>query len=330
MNDATHNELELISTALTNFDRVAQGLAQLEHTYKGVLYEVDTSLGMAHAKAARAAIREPRYEVERVRKGAKAPLLALGKRLDAQATRITNALMALEAPIVEQIETEEARKEAEHQAKLAAEAKRVADIQARIDGMRNAVIGLAGYPPAIIDQYIEEVDAIPIDASFAEFAQVAGDVKTATLARLQELRAASVAHEAEQRRIKEERAELARLRAEEDARQRTAIERRAQLEQEERNARAVRHAEDLRLAADRADFEEKQREWTRQIENAAPVAPAPAASRLLPTQPLSQDILDAIDGSEERRGWDARLTEWATRARELEDALAAAGKSDEY
>lgn len=33
---------------------------------------------------------------------------------------------------------------------------------------------------------------------------------------------------------------------------------------------------------------------------------------------LSDDILDAIDGSEERRGRDAQLTEWVERARKLE------------
>jgi hypothetical protein len=287
MNDSSsNNEMELISTALVNFDRVSAGLAALERNYKGVLYDVDTSLGMDHAKAARAAIREPRYEVERVRKGAKAPLLALGKRLDAEATRITNALMTLELPIDEQIKSEEKRKDDEKQAKAAAEAKRVADIQTRIDQIRNYALGVAGYPPALIDQEIDELQGIVIDATFAEFEQVAADAKGAALSKLAELRAGAIKQEEEQARIKAERAELAKLRAEQDAR---AKEQRAQLEQQERTAKAIRDAEDQRLARERADLESREKEWARQ--NTAPtLAPEPVKQGV----PSRRQILAAL------------------------------------
>lgn len=39
------------------------------------------------------------------------------------------------------------------------------------------------------------------------------------------------------------------------------------------------------------------------------------------TTPLSEDLLDAIDGATESRGRDSQITEWAGRARELERAL---------
>lgn len=220
MNDSSNNtEIELISTALVNFDRVSAGLALLTKNYQGVLYEVDTTMGMAHAKAARKAIRDPRYEVERVRKGAKAPLLALGKRLDAEATRITNALLTLENPIVEQIEAEEARKEAEKQAATDAEVARIAKIQARIDEIRGLVLELVGFPPDLISESIDETAAILIDDSFAEFKQIASDAREATLSKLLKMRDAAIAQEAEADRVKAERAELKRLRAENEAKE---------------------------------------------------------------------------------------------------------------
>jgi cation transport ATPase len=80
---------------------------------------------MEAAKAARAEIREPRFAVEKVRKAAKAPLLAIGRRIDAEAVRITEAILAIEEPIDGQIKAEEARKVAEREAKRAAEVERL-------------------------------------------------------------------------------------------------------------------------------------------------------------------------------------------------------------
>lgn len=282
-----NQEIVLIESALQNFDRVAAGLSLLEKNYKNVLFDVETPLGLAHAKAARAAIREPRYEVERLRKGAKAPLLALGKRLDAEATRITNALMTLEVPIVRQIDELEARKEAEKQATAAAEAKRIADIQARIDQMRNMAAELAGFPSALITDYLDGVIATVIDESFAEFQQIASDAKGATVGRLSQLRDAAIAQEAEAARIKAERAELAKLRAEQKERdrimrteheaeaakvaeqqrlerlenERIAAESRAKFEQEECTAKAIRDAEEARIAREASDLAKAQKEF---------------------------------------------------------------------
>lgn len=55
-------DIEQVQTALTEFDRVGAGLAQLAKNYSGVLYDVETPQGLAHAKAARLALRTPRYE----------------------------------------------------------------------------------------------------------------------------------------------------------------------------------------------------------------------------------------------------------------------------
>ena len=89
-------QLEQVQGVLTEFSRVEAGLAALRERHGNTVYEVTTTAGMDAAKAARAEIREPRFAVEKVRKAAKAPLLELGRRIDAEAIRITEAILAIE------------------------------------------------------------------------------------------------------------------------------------------------------------------------------------------------------------------------------------------
>lgn len=246
-------ELTEVTKAVAEFDRVALGLAELRKQYGGVVYDVTTTAGISDARAARAAIREPRYEIERIRKAAKAPILALGKKLDTEAARITSELLTLESPIDGAIKAEEERKERERLAKIAAEEARVAALQERVAYLRGNQTLTASSGSELIAGHISDLEGEPVDDSLQEFQQQGTEAKTAGLARLRALHAAAVAHETEQERIKAEREELARLRKAEDERQ--AAER-ARLAEEERVAKAARDAE----AAEQAKTLRKQRE----------------------------------------------------------------------
>ena len=57
-----------VQSAVAEFDRVAAGIALLQQEYAGVVFDVSTTKGLDAAKTARATIREPRYEIEKVRK----------------------------------------------------------------------------------------------------------------------------------------------------------------------------------------------------------------------------------------------------------------------
>lgn len=238
-----------VQSAVAEFDKVAAGLEVLKETYAGVVYDVRTSKGMDEAKAARAAIREPRYEIERVRKAAKAPILKLGKELDARAKEITEQILAIESPIDEQIKNEEARKEREKQAKIEAEQRRVSGIQARIDAIRNWPSNAAGKPASLVEQQLRNATDYVIGEEFEEFADAARSVLEASTAALKGILAERVAHEAEQERITAEREELARLRAEQEKREAAERER---LAEEERKAKAEREAEAAKIAAELA------------------------------------------------------------------------------
>jgi colicin import membrane protein len=236
-----------VQAAVAEFDKVAAGINALQKQYGGVVYDVKTTKGMDEARAARAAVREPRYEIERVRKTAKEPILALGKELDSRAKSITSQILAIEEPIDLQIKNEEARKEAEKQAKVAAELKRAADLQERVGELRGNQMLSPSSGAGLIAEHISDLDGIPIDDSFQEFRQQAEDAKTAGLARLRELHAAAIAHEAEQERIKKEREELAELRA---AQAKRDADERARIAEEERQAKAARDAEAAKQAAE--------------------------------------------------------------------------------
>lgn len=249
-------DIETVTTALVEFDKVTAGLAQLQKTYTGVLYDVEKPSGMEMAKAARQVLRQPRYAIERIRKEAKAPLLAIGKKLDTEAARITAEIMKLEEPIDQQIKAEEDRKENERLAKIAAEAKRVADIQARIESIRALPVRASGMPSAQIATIQAEAAAIVIDGRFQELSEQASTALAQSVAALAGLHAGAVAAEAEAARVAAEREELTRLRAQQEERDRVERER---LAEEGRKAREAQAAEVARqqaeLAAQRAEQE---------------------------------------------------------------------------
>lgn len=307
-----NTDLQIIERALVEFSAVEAGLAVLRNDYQNVVYDVATTAGMADAKAARLTLREPRYEIERIRKSAKAPLLALGKKLDSDAARITAEIEKLEGPIDAQIKAEEARKEAEKQAKIEAEQKRVADIHDRIEELRGCQTLTPASGSRLISEHISDLEALPVDDTFAEFRQQAEDAKAAGLARLNALCDAAVAHEQEQDRIKAERAELERLRAEQakrDAEERAKLaaeaeeQRKAQAERDAEAAaelrkerekiaaeqaaqKAILDAEQARLDADRAEVERQQkaiRDAEAAREAAAKAAAAKAKAQERPT-----------------------------------------------
>lgn len=123
--EETGTDIEQVQGVLAKFSRVEAGLASLREKHGNVVYPVATTAGMADAKAARAEIRAGRFAVETLRKTAKTPLLQIGRRIDQEAIRITQAILEVEQPIDDQIKAEEARKVADREAKRAAEVERL-------------------------------------------------------------------------------------------------------------------------------------------------------------------------------------------------------------
>lgn len=224
------NDLTRVQNALNELDRVAASLPEIAKQFPpDVVYEITTTKGMEAAKAHRAAWRDPRITVEKARSMAKAPILALGKNIDARAARLKEQLLIGETPIDQLIKAEEARREEARQAKINAEMGRVmaiqealseialdvqiacnktsADIQALLDRMRTTE------PDPLVFQE-------QIDQARAAWAAGIGKLETAHKAKLwdEEQEAQRAAAEAERKRQQEaEDAERARIAAEQAA-----------------------------------------------------------------------------------------------------------------
>jgi colicin import membrane protein len=324
MNDVA----ELEQYAIAEYSPTAAALANLRARLANVAYDVSTIKGLDVAKKDRAEVRGLRVALEAKRVELKAPALERSRLIDAEAKALTAELVALEKPIDDQIKAEERRKEVEKAAREQAEREAAAAIQEKIDRLRSFPVMAAGCPAADIQRSIGEVTAIEVTLdTYGERAGEAAQIKTQMLARLDELHAAAVAHEAEQARLAAERIELARLRAEQEAneraeRQRIAAEQkaeadrlaaerkvfeqeqaaaraeakqredadRARRDEEDRKAREARAAEDKRISDARAALEAEQRA-AREAEEAKAAA----------ARKIEQDAADAAAAFERQR-----------------------------
>lgn len=255
-----------MSTELTVIERAANVLAFDETKTKLValaaesarIVEITGAPGYQEAQAARVKLKFARVDIEKRGKAA---------REDAQA--FAKAVIGKERELVEIIAPEEDRLQTlqdkwdsivalEKAAKAEAERLRVLNIRLAIDAVRGLPLQAVGATSAQIADLINRANS-PLGIDAQEFDIEARRVQQDAVERLTAAHAAAVAEEQrredfriakelEDRRIAEERAELARLRAEQESR---AAEERARLAAE-REAEEKRQAE-ARKAQDEAD-----------------------------------------------------------------------------
>lgn len=255
-------EIRTVQTAVAGIDKINAGLAALElaHPKDVIIAAINTPSGMKAAIASRAAWRAPRLAVEQVRKEAKAPVLALGRAIDALAADLTTKLLAGEQHYDAQIKAEEARKEAEKAAKAKAEAERVERHTVRIGEIAAIAVGAARCTAAQLADHIAATERLEIGDDFEEFKPKAEATKAEVLTQLHGLHAAAAEREAEAARLAAEREELARLRAEQAKRDAEAAAARAEEERKAAEARAAQEREEAaRRAQEQRAHEERMR-----------------------------------------------------------------------
>lgn len=279
---AAASALALRTAAMQELDTVEAGLAALAAKYTGVVFDVATTKGMDEAKAARAAIRDPRYKAENIRKEKTSQLSKLSKEINERAGTIKDAILAIEDPIDKQIKAEESRKEEEREAKRQAEVARIAAMNARLDNIRNMPLQAVGANTEDLLQVIDRVAADELDGFDEVYLPAAQQTRDTTLEalrkmlaerqaleaqqaelqRLREEQAARDAEAAEQRRIADEAAQTERDRLAAEAQARADAEAKARREQQEKEdaERAARQAEEDRLRAEQAEADRVERE----------------------------------------------------------------------
>lgn len=242
------------------FEPFAKQYADAVDAVREVAYDIKTTAGMATAIKHRAAFRDIRVASEKARKIRKAPILEIGKLLDSRQGEIESTLLPLETLFDEEIKAEEARKETEKAAKLAAEQQRIAKIRTVIDAMRNKSAEMVGKPSDEISAFADALSETPIALTeFFEFSGEAQVERDHAVKKLREMAAAQLAIEqaaietarqAEVERLERERvAEENRVEAKRLADLAAKIEMQAQLARD-RQALADKRAREQRETAE--------------------------------------------------------------------------------
>lgn len=203
--------------------------------------DASTKEGMATAIRLRAAFRdEVRLAATHAHKDRKAPILEIGRLLDAKKNEIIAAVEPYETRFDKAIKDEEERKAREKEERERKEAERVAAIRARIDAITALATVHANDGSAALLQAMEALGERTVTKEeFAELTDEAALAIEATGSALHTLYTGALARE---------QAEAERIRLAEEERQRIAAEAERQ------------RLEAARLAEERARIEQQQRE----------------------------------------------------------------------
>jgi len=228
----------------------------------GVTYDIQTKEGMNTAKQLRTSFKSIRTAAESTRKERKAPIIEIGKLLDARYKVLESEIAPHEDKYDGDIKAEEKRIEEEKARKEAEERARVEAIENRIANIRNVPVqNMARSSADIVDAISSWSNMVLNPADYDEYLEDAINAVNATLVELEKVRASAAKREADEAKAEADRLELARLREESEKREREAAELRAK---EEERQRQITQAHEAQMQAMRDEMAQKQAEMDRQ------------------------------------------------------------------
>lgn len=286
-------------------------------------FDLSTTAGDKEARAFRARCVSVRTSADRAYESANAPVLQAQKDARELRDAIKASVALIEDPIDAAIVAKEEAVKAERIRKAASEKLRQEAHATAVLAIRERVLTLAGMSAELIGQAIAALAIEDVGAErFEEFATAASRAKDETLAKLRDMHAAQVEHEAQRER---ERQQAEALEAE---RQQRLAEERAERERIEVEQRAER----ARLAAERAELERQQQEQrAEQVRlDAIAAAERKAADDKAAADREAADLKAAVERAEaDRIAEEARIADaqiLAARRAEIEKAEAAAAE----
>lgn len=222
--------IEQASCEIAEYTATEAGLAALRARMANVHYDCSTVKGMIVAKADRAEVRGLRTGLENMRKQIKAPALAHCNLIDAEAKRITAALLALETPIDAQIKAREQVLENERLAREQAERDRINAIHGRIADIRcYHAAALERRTAEQVQALVDKLAAVEL-TGFDEFEDEAKAARIATMESMEKLLDQKREAEAETAKLQAAQAEAAAQLAKERAELAAAREELAKLQ----------------------------------------------------------------------------------------------------
>lgn len=249
----------MADTNIIDYSVTDAALAELKEKYGGLRAKFGDGMAYKSVTDAIAVVRTLRVNVEKKRVELKADALEYGRKVDAEAKRITAALLEVEEPLKANKDEIDAEKERLRAAKAKIEQDRIDAIMARIALFADAVTASAGMTSYTIRMNIAGVDGAVIDESFQEFQQQAADAKAAALEKMNLLLAGRLEIEEQDRKRREEDERLKAERAELEAK-------RKEIEAAQAAEAARQQAERDKLAAEQRKIDEEKAAIQRQKE----------------------------------------------------------------
>lgn len=243
-----------------SFETVKAEVSKLATKYADIT-AISNKAGRDQAHAAAMTLKNRRVEIQRRAKEVREDAVAFQKAVIAKGDELAALIEPEEQRLLALRDAWDAEQERIKREAAEAEQRRKQGHEAKIADIRAAASSAAGLPSGEILKYVTAVEEADVtESSFEEYAPVAARAKAETLDKLRAMLAEAEAREAEQVRIKaEQEAEAARLAAEREELARLRAEAEARRKEEERKAAEARAAEEARLAAERAEIA-KQRE----------------------------------------------------------------------
>lgn len=234
--------------------------AELQELAKAsaTIVTITNQAGYEQCHAARMVLKNTRLEIARTGEEGREDAVKVSKAVIAR----QKALIALTQPEEDRLATiQEAwddKIKAEEEAKVQAEVNRVAEIQRRIDGIRNWPVNAAAQPSMLVGQMLAQAQAFRVEAEvFQEHCETAAAALVTSVAALTGILEAAKKREAEQEQLRRDQEELAQRRRDDAERERIAA---AERSKQEAADRAAREAEAARVRKEREENERVNRQ----------------------------------------------------------------------
>lgn len=311
-------ELTIMERAIAVFDVKEEELRELAARSTDIT-SITNKDGYKQVFAARVMLKNRRVEIERHGKAKRDEAVKFSKGVIAQENRLIALIEPEEqrlARLQDAWDSEQLRIEVE---KAEAETRRVAALKARVEAIRCLPDDCWMKSAAEIQKTLDAARATIIDESFQEFKEPAQSALFSAIQSLSGIHCERLEQEAEKERVRLEREELVKLRAETE---RLQAAERARMAEDERAARAARDAEaaaqaeelrkqkaaqeaeaarvraeqaaeSKRLAAERAEFE-KQQEQARKTKAAEEKRRAEQARLANMKPPAQSEIIEVL------------------------------------
>ncbi len=239
-----------------NFDALKAEVSKQALQYADIT-AIENKAGRNQVHAAAMTLKGKRVEIQKRAKEVREDAVAFQKAVIAKGEELAAIIEPEEKRLIALRDKWDEAREAEKRAAAEAEQRRKEWHESQVAGIRGVVLNAAGASPEKLRGLIAELELIEPSADLhAEYMPVVARAKKETISKLLDMLTEAEDREAEQARIKaEQEAEAARIAAEREELARLRAEAEARRKEDERKAAEARAEEEARMAAERAELD---------------------------------------------------------------------------